>query len=82
MDVPLSPEMEAEITRRATRAGKAPADVIRDLIATVLAEEAGFLAAVEMGFAELDAGQFVTQEEVGQRIARRFPWDLGRTDGR
>jgi len=72
MDVQLSPDVEAEITRRATSAGKAPAEVVQELIATALAEEARFLAAVEVGFAELDAGQFVTHEEVGKRIERRF----------
>lgn len=72
MDVPLSPEVEAEITKRATSAGKPPAEVIQELLATALAEEARFLAAVEVGFAELDAGQFVTHEEVGERIERRF----------
>jgi predicted transcriptional regulator len=65
MDVPLWPEVEAEITRRATNAGKAPAEVIQDLIATALDEEARFLAAAALGFAELDAGQFVTHEDVG-----------------
>jgi predicted transcriptional regulator len=60
--------VEAEIMRRATRAGKAPAEVI----ATALAEEDHFLAAVELGFAELDARQFVTHEEVGQGLERRF----------
>jgi predicted transcriptional regulator len=43
-----------------------------DLIATALAAEARYLAAVQLGFAELDAGQFVTQEEVSWRIERRF----------
>jgi predicted transcriptional regulator len=72
VDVQLSPDVEAEITRRATSAGKAPAEVIQELIVIALADEARFLAAVEVGFAELDAGQFVTHEEVGNRIARRF----------
>jgi predicted transcriptional regulator len=72
MDVQLSPDVEAEITRRATSAGKTPGEVIQELIATVLADEPRFLAALEVGFAELDAGQFVTHEEVGQRIERRF----------
>jgi predicted transcriptional regulator len=70
--VPLSSEVEGEITRRATRAGTAPAEVIQELIATALAEEHRFLAAVELGVAELDARPFVTQEEVGQRLERRF----------
>jgi predicted transcriptional regulator len=72
MDVQLSPDVEAEIRRRATSAGKAPAEVIQELIAAALADEARFLAAVELGFADLDAGQFVTHEEVGERIERRF----------
>jgi predicted transcriptional regulator len=72
MDVQLSPDVEAEITRRATNTGKAPAEVIQELIATALADEARFLTAVELGFAELDAGQFVTHEDVGHRIERRF----------
>lgn len=42
------------------------------MLATALAEEARFLVAVEQGFAELDAGQFVFHEEVGRRIERRF----------
>jgi predicted transcriptional regulator len=72
MDVQLSPDVEAEITRRASSTGKAPAEVVEELIATALADEARFLAAVKLGFAELDAGQFVTHEEVGERIERRF----------
>jgi predicted transcriptional regulator len=72
MDVHLSPDVEAEITKRATQAGKAPAEVIQEMLATALADEARFLAAVEQGFAELDDGQFVTHEEVGERIRRRF----------
>jgi predicted transcriptional regulator len=65
---------QAAITRRASNAGRAPAEVIQELIVTALADEARFLAAVEQGFAELDAGQLVTHEEVGQRIERRFRW--------
>lgn len=68
MDVQLTPDVEAEIiTRRATSA-----EVIQELIATAVAEEARFLATLDVGFAELDAGQFVTHEEVGQRIEHRF----------
>ena len=72
MDVHFSPDVEAEITRRATNAGKAPAEVIREVITDALADEARFNAAVEQGFAELDAGQFVTHEDLGERLRRRF----------
>jgi predicted transcriptional regulator len=36
-----------------------------------LTAHARFLAAIEEGCAELDAGQFITHEEVGRRIERR-----------
>jgi predicted transcriptional regulator len=42
------------------------------LVANTLADEARFLEAVEQGFAELDAGQFVSHEDVGKRIERQF----------
>jgi predicted transcriptional regulator len=72
MDVQFPPEIEAEITRRASSAGKNPAEVVQEMISTALADEARFLEAVEQGFAELDAGHFITHEDVGKRIERRF----------
>jgi predicted transcriptional regulator len=72
MEVQLSPEVEAEIVKRATSEGKTPAEVAQELIASSLRADLRFLAAIEEGFAELDAGQFITHEEVGKRIERRF----------
>ena len=72
MEVQLSPEVEAEIMKRAISEGKEPAEVAQELIASSLTADARFLAAIEEGFAELDAGKFITHEEVGRRIERRF----------
>ena len=72
MEVRFSPEVEAEITRRAISEGKDPAEVVQEMVSNTLTDEARFLEAVEQGFAELDAGHFVTHEEVGKRIERRF----------
>jgi predicted transcriptional regulator len=72
MDVRFSPEIEAEIIRRAAVAGKAPAEVVEELISHTLNDEARFLEAIEQGFAELDSGEFVTHQEVGKRIERLF----------
>ena len=72
MDVPFSPELEAEIARRAARSGKEPAQFVEEAVSQMLNEEARFVEAVERGFASLDAGRFVEHEGVGKRIEQRF----------
>jgi predicted transcriptional regulator len=72
MEVQFSPEVEAEIARRAARSGKEPAKVVEEVVSQVLTDEARFMEAVERGFASLDAGRFVDHEEVGRRIEQRF----------
>ena len=72
MDVQFSPEVEAEITRRAARSGKEPAQFVEEVVSQVLTDEARFVAAVERGFDSLDAGRFVEHDEVGKRIEQRF----------
>ena len=72
MEVQFSPEVEAEITRRAASSGKEPAKIVEEVVSQVLADEARFGEAVERGFASLDAGRFVEHDEVGKRIEQRF----------
>ena len=72
MDVRFSPEVEAEITRRAASSGKEPAQFVEDVVLQILTDEARFVEAVERGFASLDAGRFVEHDEIGKRIEQRF----------
>jgi predicted transcriptional regulator len=72
MDVQFSPEIEAEITRRAASSGKEPAKFVEEVVSRVLNDEARFLEAVERGFTSLDAGRFVEHDEVSKPIEQRF----------
>jgi len=71
MDVQLSPMSKPRSRGEPTSAGKAPAEVVQELIAP-RSPRRPLSGRRRSGFAELDAGQFVTHEEVGKRIERRF----------
>jgi hypothetical protein len=43
MEVHFSPEVEAEITRRAARSGKEPAKFVEEVVSQVLTDEARFV---------------------------------------
>lgn len=72
MEVQLSPEVEAEITRRAASTGKPPAQVVEEIIATALADEAQYMAEVRLGIEQADRGEFIEHEQVMGRIEQRF----------
>jgi predicted transcriptional regulator len=70
LEVPLTPEQATQLEQLASIAHKEPEQVARDLLIRTITEEARFQAAVDKGFAELDRGEFVTQEELEQRVER------------
>ena len=72
MEVQFSPEVEAEITKRAASAGKNPAEIVSEIVSNTLTDEARFVEAVDRGFASLDTGRFVEHDEIGRRIEQRF----------
>jgi predicted transcriptional regulator len=70
MHIDLTPEQESQVTRIAAHAGRDTGEVVGELFSRFLSEEARFIAAVELGEAELDRGDFVTHEEVGAQVRR------------
>jgi predicted transcriptional regulator len=72
MNVHITPEQEARLTEIARRIGRQPDDLVQEAVNQLLGENARFLEAVEQGFRSLDAGRFITHEEVGARLARVF----------
>ncbi|HEY1263303.1 MAG TPA: hypothetical protein VGF06_07255 [Terriglobales bacterium] len=71
MKVHLNPELEARVARRAMESGRNPTEVVQDVIARYFAEEDRFIEAVKRGDAALERGEFLTHEQVGERL-RRF----------
>ncbi len=72
MEVQFSPEVEAEIIRRATTSEKDPVQIVRDIVAKAIAEEAEFFAAVQVGLDQAERGELLEHEEVIARIDRRL----------
>jgi predicted transcriptional regulator len=73
MEVQLTPEQEAELSKLATRKGRNANELAQEVIGFYLEHEARFIEAVKRGLESLDRGEYVSHEEVGARIDRLFP---------
>jgi predicted transcriptional regulator len=73
MEVDFSPETEAKLHRAAEENGSASAEYVRQLVEQYLDDDSWFRQKVNKGLEQLDAGQYLTHEEVGQRLAKLFP---------
>jgi predicted transcriptional regulator len=73
MEVQLTPEQEAELSKLTTRKGRNANQLAQEVIGFYLEHEARFIEAVKRGLESLDRGEYVSHEEVGARIDRLFP---------
>ena len=71
MEVHFNPDLQARLAQRATEQGRNPNEVVQDAVARYFEEEDRFVEAVKRGEAALDRGEYMTHEEVGERL-RRF----------
>jgi predicted transcriptional regulator len=71
MEVHLRPDLQARVTQRATEQGRNPDEVVEDVVARYFEEEDRFVEAAKRGEAALERGEFLTHEQVGERL-RRF----------
>jgi predicted transcriptional regulator len=71
MEVHFDPDVQAKLTQRATQQGRAPDEFVQDVVARYFEEEDRFVEAVKRGEAALERGEFLTHEQVGDRL-RRF----------
>jgi predicted transcriptional regulator len=70
MEISLTPEVETRLSRIASEAGKAPNEVVQELVADYLDHDEWFRREVQKGLASLDSGKSVSHEEVGRQIER------------
>jgi predicted transcriptional regulator len=68
MEISLTPDLEAKLTRIAADAGKGPNQIVQELVAGYVDHEEWFRSEVQKGVASLDAGKFVSHEDVGRQI--------------
>jgi predicted transcriptional regulator len=71
MEVHFNSNLEARLTERATQQGCKPDEFVQDVVARYLDEEDRFIQAVKRGEDALERSEFLTHEQVGERL-RRF----------
>jgi len=69
MEVHFPPELEAKLVRSAAEQGRNPVEVVQDIVARHLDEETRFVEAVKRGEEALRRGEYLTHEQVGERLA-------------
>lgn len=70
MDVPFTPEQEAQLSQIAHLAGMATEHLVKDAALRLVEEDAKFRAAVREGIAQADRGQLLDHDEVVARMDR------------
>ena len=70
MEVRFSPELEAKLTHSAAQQGRNPTELVQEVVSRYLDEENRFVEAVKRGEEALQRGEYLTHEQVGQRLER------------
>jgi predicted transcriptional regulator len=70
MEVHFTPELEAKFTHTAAQQDRNPDELAQEILARYFEEEAFFIEAVTRGEEALQAGEYLTHEQVGQRLQR------------
>src|SRR5258708_25805584 len=72
MEVHLTPEQQHQLAELASQRGRDADALAQEAISRYLAEEARFIEAVKLGEAALQRGEYLTHEQVGERLNRLF----------
>jgi len=70
MEVHFTPEQEARLAQSAAQQGRNPDELVRQVVARYFDEESRFFDAVRRGEEALQRGEYLTHEQVGQRLER------------
>jgi predicted transcriptional regulator len=70
MEVQFTADLEARLANAAVQQGRKPADVVQAVVAQYFDEEARYIDAIKRGEAALQRGEYLTHDQVGQRLQR------------
>jgi predicted transcriptional regulator len=73
MEVQLTPDQSARLTRLAQTQGRAAETLVQEAIDKLLDYDEWFLREVDHGIAEADRGDFVEHDDVRKMIEDRYP---------
>jgi predicted transcriptional regulator len=68
MEVLFTPEIEARLARSAAEQGRNPDELVQQVMARYFDEESRFVDAVNRGEKALESGEYLTHEQVAQRL--------------
>jgi predicted transcriptional regulator len=68
MEVQFTPELESKLTQTAAQQGRNPAELVQEVMTLYFEEETRFVEAVKRGEDALQRGEFLTHEQVGDRL--------------
>jgi len=70
MEVHLTSDLQVKLANSAAKQGRNPDELIEDVLTRYLEEEERFVEAVKRGEEGLQRGEYLTHEQVGQRLQR------------
>ena len=70
MEVHFPPELEAKLAHSAAGQGRKPDELVQDVVTRYFEEGTRFVEAVSRGEDALNRGEFLTHEQVGERLQR------------
>jgi predicted transcriptional regulator len=70
MEVHFTPEAEAMLVQSAAQQGRNPDELVQQVLARYFDEQSRFVDAVRRGEEALQRGEYLTHEQVGQRLER------------
>jgi len=73
MEVPLTPEQEAQLARIARDEGVAPAQLVREAVLGLIEADERFRAAVQKGIGQADEGLFAQESAVDSNWLPELP---------
>jgi predicted transcriptional regulator len=72
MEISFAPDVESKLNRIASQAGKAPDQVVQELVASHLDHDEWFRQEVGKGLASLDQGKSISHDEVRRQMERNL----------
>jgi len=72
MDVHLTPDLEGKLAAAASRRGVSVEALAREALERAVDYDDWFIREVETGLAQIEAGQTLTHDAVGDRLAKKL----------
>jgi predicted transcriptional regulator len=73
MEVDLTPDLEAKLTRLVAEQGRETRALVREAVERLVNYDEWFVREVEKGLAAADRGELTDHEEIGKLVAERYP---------